>query len=94
MAKSLTRCVPDDVTLATSMIELTIERPASSLVIYESDVAVYVVTQGADGGALPATAYRPLGTVTAGQPVEIDISPYGIVLLAGSGAGTARVEVR
>jgi len=94
MATTLTPGVEAPVTLATTVELLTVPSSVRTLVIWESDVGVYVVTGAADAAALPSTGRRHVGTVTAGSPIEIDISAYGAVGLAGTGSGTARVEVR
>lgn len=71
-----------------------------SLVVYESDVGVYLIliprggTAVADGAALPTANRRNIGTITAGSPFEIDVTPYETILIAGTGAGTARLEFR
>lgn len=95
MAQAVTPNVELPVTLATTVTQLTCASgPFRKLVIYESDVDVYVVVLGSatDGGALPATG-RPKFSSSA-LPIEYDVSPFGFVGLAGSSAGTCRIEVR
>lgn len=93
MAATISQGVEAAVTLATTVTRLTITGPAKTIVIYESDVDVYIVTAGtADGGALPSTG-RPKFLSTA-LPIEYDISPFGPIGLAGSASGTCRIEVR
>ena len=92
-------------TLATTCTLLTGVAPAAlrrrfgdpkprTLIVWSSTVGVYLVTGVADGAALPTEGRRDIGTVSAGSPIEIDITPYATILLAGSSAGTARVELR
>lgn len=92
-------------TLATTCTLLTPVWPAHkrrlhgdpkprTLVVYSSTTGVYIVTGVADGAALPTEGRRDIGTVTAGSPLEFDITPYDTILLAGAASGTARIEIR
>lgn len=99
MAEEVTPGVGRAVTLAATVTQLTLpaalppSRQIRTLVIYESDVDLYVVTSGAaDGGALPATGRVPFASTAL--PVEYDVGAAGFVGLAGAGAGTCWVEVR
>ena len=99
MAKELTPGVGDEVTLAATVTQLTLpasypaNRKIRTVVIYESDVDLYVVTHNAtDGAALPATGRVPFAA--AALPVEYDIGEAAFVGLAGTGAGACWVEVR
>jgi hypothetical protein len=95
VAQAVTPNVELPVTLATTVTQLTCASGTMrKLVIYESDVDVYVVTLSgtADGGALPSTG-RPKFAASA-LPIEYDVSPFGFVGLAGVSAGTCRIEVR
>lgn len=67
---------------------------ARTLVVWESDVDVYVVTGSVDGATLPSVGARLIGTVIKGSPVEIAIDPSKFLGIAGSGVGTASCEVR
>lgn len=94
MATALVLGVEAPVSLTTSVVQISGVSAAKKLLIYESDVAVYVVVSSSatDGGALPASG-RPKFATTA-LPIEYDISPFGFVGLAGASAGTCRVEFR
>lgn len=94
MAQAVTPGVELPVTLATTVTQLTSASGMRKLVIYESDVDVYVVVKSgtADGDALPSTG-RPKFSSSA-LPIEYDVSPFGFVGLAGASAGTCRIEVR
>lgn len=84
------------VTLATTVTQLTgsLVPFARSILVLESDVDVYVVTlKGtADGGALPSTGRKKFATTAL--PIEVSLVGAGFVGLAGSSAGTCRVELR
>jgi hypothetical protein len=94
VAQPLSINVEAPVTLGTTVSQLSGISGAKSLILWESDVDVYVVLSpsATDGGALPSTG-RPLIS-TSVMPFEIDISPYGFVGVAAASAGTARVEAR
>lgn len=96
MASTMTRNVAKDVTLATTVTQLTGfgSPPPKTIIISKSDVAVYLVTLSTvtDGGALPATGYHEFATTSL--PITFDVSPYGFIGLAAASSGTARVELR
>jgi hypothetical protein len=92
VATALSLGVEAPVTLATTVGELTGIGSAKWLVIWESDVDLYVVTGSSDNAALPSTGRRKVPTSIL--PFAIEIGGYGFVGLAGSSAGTARVEAR
>lgn len=96
MATTVARNAEQSVTLATTVTQLTgISMPApKKLIVYESDVDVYVVTlsTATDGGALPSTGRAKFAA--SKLPIEYDVSPFGFVGLAGSASGTCRIEVR
>ena len=94
MSQSLTPGVEQAVTLATTVTLCLPTKPVRTLVVYSSDVLLYLVTGVADGAALPSTGRRLLAAAAITDPIEHDISAYGAWGLAGSGSGTARVEVR
>ena len=93
MAKTCSLGVEDTLTLATTCTLLTVS-PISPrwLILYNSDQDVYVVTNAADGAALPSTGRRYFSA--ASLPATIDVSPYGAISIAGGAVGTLRFEVR
>lgn len=96
MATTITRNLEQAVTLATTVTQLTGfgSPPPRTLLVSESDVDVYVVVKPgtADGDALPSTGRVKFKTTD--MPITYDVSPYGFIGLAGSAAGTCRVELR
>lgn len=92
MATALEMGVEGPVTLAATVTELTGISGANWLLIWESDVDLYIVTGSSDGAALPSTGRRLIPTTIL--PFAYDIGSYGFIGLAGDGAGTARVEAR
>ncbi len=93
MAHSGSLNTEQPVTLATTCTRINGVGQARWLVLYESDVDVYVVTaEVADGAALPSTGRAKIEA--ANMPQEINIAAYGYLSLAGSGAGTVRAEFR
>jgi hypothetical protein len=92
VATPLSMGVEGPVSLLTTVNELTGISTAKWLVIWESDVELYVVTGSSDGASLPSTGRRKVPTAIL--PFAIEIGGYGFVGLAGASAGTARVEAR
>lgn len=93
MATACVLGVEQAVTLATTVTLITGIGRARRLIIYDTDVDLYLVTLTgtADGAALPSTG-REMVKSTSGFPVELDIQGYGTIGLAGASSGTARVK--
>ena len=82
-----------DVTLgaAEAVEQLTLGVGARWLILWESDVDVSIVTVS-DGTAADDGRLVPAAAMDGGW--QLDIAGYGFIGLAGSGAGTCRVEIR
>ena len=85
------RGVGKSVTLATTVTRIT--APSSPqckvLTLFRATTStiIYVVTDGtADGAALPSTGRMAIDA--ADLPLDIDISPYGSIGLAGDAIGS------
>ena len=95
MSKELLLGVEDAVTLGSTINRITGDavKYGSTLLIFESDVGVYVVAgDDADGAALPSTG-RELYASSV-MPVEIDLSSFGGQLaLAGDASGSCRAKI-
>ena len=92
MAVAATPGEEQPITLATTVTQITGTSSCRRLIIYETTVDLYLVTKAvADGAALPSTG-RPKVCLSTERLIEIDISGRGFIGLAGTGAGTARVE--
>lgn len=95
MAETLVRGVEKSMNVVATVTRLNFAPyvGVKYLIIEESTVDLYVVTADvADGGALPSSGRIPVPT--SQLPKWIDIEQYGQVGLAGTGAGSARVEAR
>lgn len=96
MAQAVDIGVELAVTLATTVTKLTGSKVpfAKTLVLMESDVDVYVVTSKAasDGGALPSSGRKKIEA--ADMPMPVDITGAGFIGVAGTSAGTCRLELR
>lgn len=93
MAVAATKNAEQAVSLATTVTRITGTGQCKTLLLYESDVDVYVVTSDvADGAALPSAGRVKF--TAAKLPVEFNIAPYGYIGLAGASAGTVRCEFR
>lgn len=96
MAQAVDIGVELAVTLATTVTKLTGSKVpfARSILILESDVDVYVVTSksATDGGALPSSGRKKFSS--SALPLEVSVVGAGFLGLAGSAAGTCRIELR
>lgn len=91
MASALSMGVTADVSVGTTCELLTGTRYCAVLTLVESDVAVYVVPNVADGASVPAAADR---YAAAKMPLELDITAWGSVAVAADGPGTLTLRVQ
>jgi hypothetical protein len=97
MAVAMIKGVEAPVTLATTVKQFTGVTGAQTIVLWGSDVDVYVVATAlvgliADGGALPAVDRRLVPADL--MPAEVDVSGKIFVGVAGASAGTLRCELK
>jgi hypothetical protein len=92
MSQAATIGEEQPLTLAETVSVITGTSDARLLIVYETTVDLYLVTKAvADGAALPATG-RPKVCLSTERLVVIDIAGRGFLGVAGTAAGTARVE--
>jgi len=98
MAQKAMLGVEGPITLATTVTQLVVVNTSEApktIVLWESDVDVYVVATSlagvADGGTLPDLDRRKVPAAV--MPAEVSIAGKRFIGLAGEDAGTARFEL-